>query len=63
MTILIPRSDRCVTLNLNKNKFIRLFMLDKLYVGINNANFWVSNTFNVLDANVSLLEQEKNLEK
>lgn len=48
---------------LNKNKFIRLFMLDKLYVGINNANFWVSNTFNVLDANVSLLEQEKNLEK
>lgn len=48
---------------LNKNGFIRLFMLDKLYAGINDANFWLSNTFNVLDANVSLLEQEENLEK
>lgn len=48
---------------LNKNGFIRLVMLDKLYAGFNDANFWLSNTFNTLDANVGLLEEEQKEKK
>ena len=46
---------------LDKINFQRMVIMDKLYAGIPNANFWLSNTFTVLDANASLSETESEL--
>ncbi len=47
---------------LSRVDFQRQVIADKLYAGIPNANFWVTNTFLSLDANISLLEKELNKE-